>query len=230
MTKISAFIIVKNEGDKIENTLKNISDLVDEIVIVDDYSDDNTCKIAEKYGAKIVKHKLDGFDEQKNIGIRNCSNEWILDIDADEILYPKTKSEIVQKINNGTNDAYIIQRDEFFLGKKIMQIGLIRLYKKSKSHYRNKVHEVLEVKGSIGKLKNHFAHEQYKYRDIKKQIEVINRYSSIEADIKKGMSKLKIMINIFFQPLKHFFGHLLYKGLIFKGFAGLLYSILMGYY
>ena len=52
--KLSAFIITKNEENKIEKTLKNIKDIVDEIVIIDGYSTDRTCSIAKKYGARIT--------------------------------------------------------------------------------------------------------------------------------------------------------------------------------
>jgi len=235
MNKLSAFIITKNEENKIERTLKNIRDLVDEIVIIDGYSTDKTCKIAKKYGARIIKNKPNGTDKDKNLGIRECKNEWILDLDADEILYPETKKEIKEVLKNPNYDGYFIKRDEFFLGKKVMEVKLIRLYRKSKAHYEGYVHEVLKIDGKVGMLKSHFKHEQYKYEPISVFVEKkINRYSDME--IKKleengiKLSRAKTLWLMFFEPLKYFFGLLFYKGTIRAGIEGIMYAKLFAFY
>jgi len=224
MNKISAFIITKNEENKIERTLKNIKNLVDEIVIIDGYSTDKTYEIAKKYGAKVIHHSLKSFSKQKNLAIKNCRNKWILDIDADEILYPETKKEILQILKAPEYDAYYIRREEFYLYKKVMEIKLIRFYKKNKSHYEGCVHEVLKVNGKAGMLKGKMKHEQYKYVTVFSEMNKMNKYSDLEMkkieDSGVKLSRAKNIWLITFLPIKHFFGFLLYKGTIRGGWVG----------
>jgi glycosyltransferase involved in cell wall biosynthesis len=234
MNKISAFIITKNEENKIEKTLKNIKSLVNDIVIVDGYSTDKTCAIAKKYGARIIKSKFSGFDKEKNKGIAACRNEWILDIDADEILYPETIEEIKKILENPKCDAYYIYRDEFFLGKKIMEIKLIRLYRKKSAHYEGYVHEVLKVKGTIGKIRGRMRHENNDYRNLFDHFAYMNKL--MEQEVKKiedsrvKISRAKNIWLITFLPIKHFFGFLFYKGTIRAGWEGIWEAYLGGHY
>jgi glycosyltransferase involved in cell wall biosynthesis len=234
MNKISAFIITKNEENKIEKVLKNIKNLVNEIVIVDGYSTDKTCTIAKKYGARVIESRFAGFDKEKNKGIAACRNEWVLDIDADEILYPGTKEEIKKILENPKCDAYYIYRDEFFLGKKIMEIKLIRLYRKKSAHYEGYVHEVLKVNGTIGKIRGRMRHENNDYQNLFDIFADMNKL--MEGEVKKiEDSKVKIgraknIWLITFLPIKWFFGFLLYKGTIRAGWEGIWEAYLGGHY
>jgi glycosyltransferase involved in cell wall biosynthesis len=234
MNKISAFIITKNEENKIERVLKNIKNLADEIVIVDGYSTDRTCKIAKKYGARIIKSRFAGFDKEKNKGIAACRNEWVLDIDADEILYPETIAEIKRTLENPKFDAYAMQRDEFFLGKKTMEIKLVRLYKRKVSHYEGYVHEVLKVNGTVGKIKGKMKHENNDYQTLFDIFADMNKL--VEGEIKKiedsgrKIGRAKNIWLMFFLPIKWFFGFLLYKGTIRAGWEGVFAAYYAGLY
>ncbi|MEM3585170.1 MAG: glycosyltransferase family 2 protein [Candidatus Woesearchaeota archaeon] len=234
MNKLSAFIITKNEENKIENTLRNIRKLVDEIVIIDGYSNDRTCEIAKKYGARIIKSRFRGFDKEKNKGIRACKNEWILDIDADEILYPETIEEIKKTLENPKYNAYYISREEFFLGKKVMEIKLVRLYKKGCVHYEGYVHEVLKVNGKIGRLKGKIRHDNNRYRNLYDHFIYMNKL--MEQEVKKlelskvKISKAKNIWLIISKPILHFFGFLFYKGTIRAGWEGIWEAYLAAHY
>ena len=234
MNKISAFIITKNEENKIERTLKNIKSLVSDIVIIDGYSTDKTCKIARRYGARIIKSRFAGFDKEKNKGIAACKNEWVLDIDADEILYPETIAEIKRILENPKFDAYALQREEFFLGKKMMEIKLVRLYKKKCAHYEGYVHEVLKVSGTIGKIKGRMRHENNEYRNLSDTLSYMNR--EIEWEVKKiedsgiKIGRVKNIWLMNFVPVKYFFGFLFYKKNIFAGWEGIWYAYIAGFY
>lgn len=85
--KISASLIVKNEQDMLPACLESIKG-IDEIVVVDTGSDDNTIEIAKKAGAKVyTEYKwADHFSEARNVSKSQCSGDWLLIIDADEIL------------------------------------------------------------------------------------------------------------------------------------------------
>lgn len=97
--KLSVVIISRNEEQNIENCLKSVS-FADEIIVIDDFSDDDTVKISKKFGAKVFLRKLNNnFASQRNFGIKKTSGDWILFIDPDERVNANLKSEIVQKIN-----------------------------------------------------------------------------------------------------------------------------------
>ncbi|MEM0230927.1 MAG: glycosyltransferase family 2 protein [Candidatus Woesearchaeota archaeon] len=235
MTKLSVFIIAKNEEEKIENALKSIKKIADEIILIDDFSTDKTTSIAKRYGAKIFRKKLKSFATQKNLAISKCKNEWVLELDSDEVLPEKTATEIIQVLKNPKFDGYYLYRDEFFLGKKIFSVKKLRLYKKSFAKYFGIVHEELEFKGTVGMLSNHFIHEQYKYESVSYFIQKkINYYSDLE--IKKieqnnlKLSRAKTIWLMFYEPIKYFFGLLFYKGAVRAGFVGIMYAYLFAFY
>ncbi|MCP5120622.1 MAG: glycosyltransferase, partial [bacterium] len=85
---LSASLIVKNEERRIRDCLLSLKPLVDEIVIVDTGSTDSTAAIATELGARVYDVPWHGFSEARNESIRRCSGQWILSIDADEVVRP----------------------------------------------------------------------------------------------------------------------------------------------
>src|SRR3989338_8692215 len=91
--KISVFVITKNEEEKIERCLKSVA-WADEIIVLDSYSTDKTESIAKKYTKKFYKKEFAGYGEQKQAAINKCTNNWILEVDADEIITEELKEEL----------------------------------------------------------------------------------------------------------------------------------------
>ena len=91
MNKISAVIITKNEERNIARCLDSLDMVVDEILVIDSFSEDRTVEIAREYGAKVIESKWLGYGETKNLGNRLAQNDYILSIDADEALSPQSK-------------------------------------------------------------------------------------------------------------------------------------------
>ncbi len=106
MQKISAFIITKNEANRIEKSINSIKDIVEEIIVIDSGSTDKTVEIAQKLGAKTIFNKWPGYVKQKSFGESLCKNDWVLNIDADEELTPQLRQEIKDIFVNNKNDAY----------------------------------------------------------------------------------------------------------------------------
>lgn len=107
---VSLCMIVKNEEKFLESCLNSIKDIVDEIIIVDTGSIDNTIKIAEKFNAKIINHKWENnFSEARNISLNNASKEWILLMDADDIFDAGDKEKLIQIINKGDKIGYFFK-------------------------------------------------------------------------------------------------------------------------
>ncbi|MFA6888325.1 MAG: glycosyltransferase family 2 protein [Candidatus Woesearchaeota archaeon] len=234
--KISVFIITKNEENKIERCLKHVS-WADEIIIVDSESTDKTKEIAKKITKKIYNNTFKGYGPQKQIAINKCTNKWILEVDADEIITEKLKNEILNLLKTpvilNKCVAYTIIRQEYFLKKKLMTSKIPRLYKKDAVQYNKLIHEELKIKGKIGKLKQKIIHEADSYNTIAKQIDKINEYTKKEAEIKYTEKKWnipKIVCYIIIIPPTYFTWLYIGKGLILKGYRGLIWSLLTYYY
>ncbi len=181
---ISAFLIVHNEEDKIERCLKSIT-WVDEIIIVDSLSTDRTVEICKKFTSLIFAQPFINYSYQKNFALSKVTSEWALSIDADEEITAGLKKEILETITQpGICSGFTIPRHSFIFGREFRFSGTqkdkpLRLFKTHLSCYERPVHEVVEVKGNVGELRNFMYH--YTYEDINSYLEKFNRYTSLEA-------------------------------------------------
>ena len=119
--KISVVIITHNEEDNIKRCLESVS-FADEIIIIDSFSRDSTLKIASAFTGNIIKRKWEGFSKQKNFGISRARNEWVLSLDADEVLSLELKQEIID-LKPGGWEGFYIKRKPYFMGRFIKHCG-----------------------------------------------------------------------------------------------------------
>jgi glycosyltransferase involved in cell wall biosynthesis len=146
--KISVVLITLNEESIIDNCLSNLA-FADEIIVVDSGSIDSTVSICEKYGAQVFYNKFEGYGAQKQFAVAKARNNWILSLDADEILSSELVQEIPQVLASKKEDvvAYYIKRQHVFLDRKFKYGNesnryFLRLFDKSKGNFNdNVVHE-----------------------------------------------------------------------------------------
>ena len=119
-------MIAKNEEKNIAKSLDGVKDLADEIIVVDSGSTDKTVEIAQSCGAKIFKREFDSFSKQKNYALSLASNEWVLHLDADEVLSKELKQEIRRTLENTDCDGFFLIRTNFFLGRKMNHSGMAK--------------------------------------------------------------------------------------------------------
>ncbi len=91
---ISCFIIAQNEADRIGHTLASVTGLASEIIVIDSGSTDDTVAIAEAAGARVIYNAWPGFGQQKRFGEEQCANDWLLNLDADEVVSPELAADI----------------------------------------------------------------------------------------------------------------------------------------
>src|SRR5687767_10495838 len=107
---ISAVILTKNEEKHIVDCIESVS-WCDDIVVVDDNSTDRTVDIAKKHGVRVYNHKLENnFAAQRNFGLENAREEWVLFVDADERVSKDLQEEIQETIANTPYDGFKIKR------------------------------------------------------------------------------------------------------------------------
>lgn len=139
MVKISAYIVTLNEEKRLGKTLQALKKVADEIFVIDSGSTDKTQEIAEKYGAKFLFHKWKNISAQKHYGQELCHNDWVLSLDADEVLSPELIAEIKEKMKKPTADAYRIKICDMLPGDKKPRLfaktyNQVRLYNRKKSN------------------------------------------------------------------------------------------------
>jgi glycosyltransferase involved in cell wall biosynthesis len=227
MDNISAVIIAKNEEANISECLKSIS-WVNEIILVDAESTDKTVELSKNFTSKIFIHKWEGFAKQKEFALSKASNEWILNIDADERISPLLKDEIINLID-GDIDGYYLRRENYFLNKRIKSCGWdndyqLRLVRKSKTHLTDRlVHEGFLVDGKTERLKNRLIH--YTFTSIEKTISKINHYSSLKADELFRKKQHSGGLTIITHGLAAFFRFFIALGGYKEGVHGLIISL-----
>ncbi|MBC8523144.1 glycosyltransferase family 2 protein, partial [PVC group bacterium] len=99
---ISVFIIAKNEADRIPLAIASVIDWVDEVIVIDSGSDDETVSVSESLGARVIFNEWEGYGPQKVFGETLCNNDWLLNIDADEEITPSLRNEIERVFEHET--------------------------------------------------------------------------------------------------------------------------------
>lgn len=239
-TTISVALAVYNESEFIAACLNSVVDWVDEIIIVDGQSSDDTAKIAKKYAkVKLISTtNKPMFHLNKQMAIDACKSHWILQLDADEVVSPELRDEIIKVIQSpDAANGYWLNRSNFFLGRFLTKGGqypdpTLRLYRRGLGHLPClSVHEQAEVTPPVAHLQSDLLH--YADRSFSRYLLRNNRYTSLMAtDMKEHKINLNIgsFISYFLlKPmawfLKTYFRHL---GLVdgFPGFVFCWYSSL----
>ena len=237
MKKLSVVMAVYNEEENIGRCLESIKDIADEIVVVDGNSTDKTVAIAKKYKAKVMftKNSETHFHVQKNMAIDAAIGEWILQLDADEIVPPELAQEILLTINHerSTIDGYWMNRKNWFLSRFLTKGGqypdpTLRLYRNGKGRLPARdVHEQAVVEGKTGKLKHDLLH--YRDRDFKNYLLRNNRYTSLLAE---QFAEQHLSINpisciqyLVLKPVREFLWiYIRHRGYI-DGFPGFVFAL-----
>lgn len=233
--KITLLIPTKNEESNIRACILSAKHIVDEVYIVDSFSTDKTVELAQELGAQVLSRQFDNYSDQKNWAIEQMPSEWILLLDADEQLTPELEREILTLIEQdklNEYDAYWVYRKNFFFNREIKYSGyqkdkVIRLFKKDLSRYTNRVHECLQVKGTMGFLSNKLFHNTYRGFDF--HIAKLSRYASLQAeDYNKKTGKLT-GYHFIVKPGMRFLKHYIVKQGFRDGVPGLILSSLNAY-
>lgn len=228
-------LAVYNEALYIERCLSSVASIADEIVVVDGTSTDATAKKAADMGAHvIITPNLPMFHINKQKALDASHGDWILQLDADEVVDEHLREEIVEIIRNPTSlSAYDVPRRNYFLGDWLRKGGqypdrVIRLFRRGKGKFPKKsVHEQIEVSGGVGHLKHPLDHYSYVsvFQYWKKSASYI-KLTAEELRAQKNYRSITTAISyIIVQPIVTFLVlYLRHKGFM-DGWRGFVYAL-----
>ena len=236
MIQLSIIIITYNEERHIARCLDSVKDIADEIIVVDSYSTDATAAIARSYNAQVVEHKFDGYAEQKNFAATLTRHNWVLSLDADEVLTPELRSSLLAFKKAPQHNVYNMPRLTNYCGKWIRHCGWYpdrqtRLYNKTKGKWEErKVHEfwkaydAADVKGT---LKGDLLH--YSFSSVSEHLKKIEKYTELAAQAAVDQGKDASLLKIVCSPAWHFFTEYFIKLGFLDGFYGFMICRLSAY-
>lgn len=231
---LSVGIITFNEEKRIGRTLEAIKDIADEVVVVDSGSTDRTEEICREYGVKFYPENWKGYGLQKNSVIDKCTKDWILLIDADEVVSESLKERILQIVKANEKAVYEINFTSVCFGKKIKHGGWsgsyrIRLFSKESGKYNeNMVHEEFITNFDIKRIKEDIYH--YSYEDLADYLSKFNRYTSEGAKEYYRRGKKAGIFGIVFNPIFKFIRMYFFRFGFLDGLEGLILAILSSNY
>jgi glycosyltransferase involved in cell wall biosynthesis len=221
---ISVVIIVKNGGTILADCLESLRSF-DNVVVYNNGSTDDTALIASQYSnVQLIDGCFTGFGPTKNAAAHYAANDWILSLDADEVMNEAIIDEI-HSLSYDSHTVYSLLRKNFYKKSEIRHCWgedeIVRIYNRKITSYTDKqVHEHIMTDGvSIDKLRHSFSH--YPYQNISEFILKADRYSSLFAQDNVG-KKRSSPTKAFFNGLYSFFRTYLLKRGFLDGYAGLI--------
>ncbi len=228
--KYSAVIIAKNEERTIGKCIMAVKEVTDDIIVVlDDKSIDETGQIAKDYGAKVFIHKWDGYSTTKNFGVTKASHDWIICVDADEIMDEKVL-KYLNTLSPLATSKYLMNRQTYIGDYAVKHCGwypdwVIRLYHKETMKWNNsEVHEKLESALPLNNEKLPGLLLHYSFRTEAEMIEKFDRYARLRAEEWIKYGKKPTWVKMIFGPYFRFFRTYILKLGILDGSVGFTIS------
>lgn len=214
-SRLSALIITYNEIGYIERCLESI-DFADEIVVVDSFSTDGTFEYLKSHPrVRVIQHEFENFTLQKSFALTLARNDWVLFLDADEVVPAALREEILETIDcDPPHAAYWFYRQFMFGSEPLRYSGWqtdknYRLFRRSKARFteRKIVHETLEVNGTSGILREKLIHYCYKnYEDYRTKMLHYGRLKAKEDFFRENsFNYLFLVFKPFWKFINHYF-------------------------
>ncbi len=235
--KISAFIIARNEADRIPAAIASVRMLVDEVVVIDSGSTDGTPDVCRDMGARVVFNEWKGYGAQKRFGEDQCRNDWILNLDADEVLTPELDEEIRALFRDGEPEVrcyalrvfavYPLRKEPTWAAAPTLTV---RFYDKriarfsghpAWDHVDTGSHAVATLKGRL----LHFS-----ARSIEHVIEKMNAYTSLQANAIERQSLALMKLRLWFEFPAALFKSLILRRQLFEGIDGFVYGMMRAFF
>jgi glycosyltransferase involved in cell wall biosynthesis len=227
---LSVVVMTKNEENNIGECLDSVKGWVGEIVVVDDYSNDNTLEIARRYTDKIYQRKWDMEGRQRNFAYSKATYDYVLSLDADERVTPQLRDEIIEIFNKGPQYVGYNIPHRNYLGRYWIRHGgwypnaKLKMFRKNDFRYEeSEFHPRAFLEGKTYTLKGDIIH--YNYPDFHSLFAKINHQTDFEARkwIRDGR---KMSLGVCFRKMfERFFKFYFIKRGFLDGFVGFFFAV-----
>lgn len=233
---ISVYIITKNEAERIGRVIASVVDWVDEVVVVDSGSEDETVQMAERAGARVLFNAWPGYGPQKRFAEEQCRNDWLFNLDADEEVSLALAAEIQRLFAAGgpTDQALRMRVTDVLPGELepkwfAYSYRIVRLY--DRRHGRCSDHpykdRVQMESGSVGRLAGRIYH--HSFRSWETTVDKLNFYTSQLARDRCRRPLPLLRLRLFTEFPLQFLKCYLCRRFIFRGSTGLAMSLTIAY-
>lgn len=231
-TPLSVVVCTLNEEAVIERCLSSVS-WADERVVVDCGSDDATTALAERAGARVFHQDWLGFSAQKNLAASLASHDWILSLDADEIVTPQLARSIQEVLSRPMDprDGYVVDRRGDFLGvllpngaRPSKRRRFVRLYNRRHTSWDESmnVHEEMRCPGRRHRLRGPLLH--WNDFSLDELVSLFNHYAGVEAAELYAAGRRARAVSVVYRPILRFLWHYLGTGDVRLGGHGVVHS------
>lgn len=233
---LSVVMITLNAGRTLKKALESVAGWADEIVLVDSGSTDATLSIARSFTDRIIYRKFDGFGAQKGFAINQARHDWVLVLDADEVVSAQLAAEIADLFAHGspTSAGYALPRNLIFLGRVLRFSGqnrqpVLRLFNRRQGGMTPvAVHESIQVDGPVGQLSGILLHDSY--GSLHDYVLKMNHYTTLSAE-EMALRHKKATVGL--QGLRFLFTFVkiyFFKGGLLDGYPGFTWALLSAVY
>jgi glycosyltransferase involved in cell wall biosynthesis len=236
MIKLSAVIIAFNEEKNIKSCLDSLQHIADEILVVDSGSTDKTTEICKIYpNLRLEQRPFTDFVDQKNYAMQLASYDYILSLDADEILSEPLRNEIRQSKENWEADAYMFNRLTSLCGTWIKHSGwypdkILRLWDRRKGRWEGElIHEkvIMQAGSKISPLKGVLFHNSY--HNLSQYLRQIIKYAEMAAKAKYQKGEKVWCAGLILNPVFSFIKKYFLKLGFLDGYYGFIIAVLSAY-
>jgi len=230
---LTALVTTFNEETNIGACLESVG-WADELLVVDSFSSDDTCREAAHHTDRILQHPYESPARQKNWALAQARHRWVLILDADERATAELRAEICALLARGPERvAYWIHRRNTFLGREMRHGGwetdrVIRLVDRTHSRYPDvRVHEEMEVDGPVGVLRERLFH--HSVRSLEQYGPKMERYSRWWAEERHARGRRATPWTVLSHTLGRFVRMYVLKRGFLDGGHGLLLALLASF-
>ncbi len=233
--KLSAAIITFNEERNIERCILSLQNVVDEILVVDSFSKDNTEAICKKYNVRFIQNKFEGHIQQKNYALEKSTGDWVLSLDADEALDSTLREAILELKSNPIDNGYSMNRLTNYCGQWVRHCGWypdtkVRLVKRGFAKWGGiNPHDKLELLNNEkhGHLRGDILH--YSYYTQAEHLKQIDYFGDIAAKELNARGRISNWPLVVIKTLAQFAKSYLIKAGFLDGRLGFTVSRLTAY-
>lgn len=228
---VSVFVIAKNEADRISRTIDSVKDWVDEIIVVDSGSEDDTVSLSRSLGATVLFNAWQGYGPQKVFAEKQCRNDWVLNLDADEEISEELGAEIRALFANGLPEpvAYTLPILPLYpfqdRGHRWTAFHHpVRLYRLSRAGFKDSaVHDSVVVhEGKVGHLHGMVIHRSF--RSLTHHVEKANEVASLRAQDLLKKNRNPSAFSLLLVPVLAFFKSYILRREFVNGVDGIVVS------